>query len=656
MKNITNCLAMFFLLVVPARLFGDVTTAASQDTLPSYRMSEIVVVAEKASARPLTPFLEIDRAALREREIHDASEALMTVPGIHFSRTAKNEETFYLRGFGQRQISVFLDGVPISIPFDGVVDLSQLVGDDIWRLRVSGGISSVLYGANTLGGTVNIITTPPQSGERLRLRLEGSGQGRLFGGLGYAGHIGKLIYSSYLALDQAPNFQLPADAPPMANENGGRRDNSEYRKSSASLKFFYPFGKRHRLALHMNVVDNRFNVPPNALSARPRYWRFPEWKRSILSLSSDHFFGPRFMLRTAWYYDQYRNVLESYDDPGYTTQTRRYAFSSTYDDYSLGVNLYPRWYLLPFGATDGILSVKQDVHRQKSGEAPFENYAARTWIAGFQQTFRLTSRWSALIGADANYLRPVRAQDFPLRDPILLMNGQAVVQFTPNSRWRLHVATGRKSRFPTLKELYSERLGRYLANPELKAERSFNNEAGIDWKSPKGSLRVTLFYNRLTDLIAPRQLGNNLQQMQNIGEALLYGFDTGWRQRWHRLELTVSYTFLKAQNRSPDRDADYLEYRPRHTLYSELRYRINRRFTVGMEARYVAGQYFQNPDTGDWRELNDYLLFHLRVGYRLTDLSAIYLCVSNLTDQFYYSEYGVPMPGRDVMAGLRVTL
>jgi len=655
-KHFLLTLLVWGVILFQGNLVSSEQSSSETDSIPSYRMSEIIVLGERSLLPQSATIHTITRKQIEVLDVRDAHQALNYLPGLCFSRSSKNETTFQLRGFEQRQVSVFLDGVPISIPFDGVVDIAQVAGDNIESIRVSEGVSSVLYGANSLGGTVNIITGIPRSGSRLNVRMEGSDHGSFYGSASYARNLGRLKFISAFCVDKAPDFRLSNSAGAMPNEDGDRRDNSAYRKSSASFKLYFPLNASHRLGLHFNMIDNWFNVPPNALTSRPRFWQFPEWKKYVFSLNGEHYFTPGFLLRSVLFYDKYRNVLESYDDNTYTTQTFRYAFTSIYDDYSIGGILYPQLHYLPFGTTNGILSLKQDVHRQKSDEgAPFEEYTMETWTAGIEQIVQLTPSWNALIGFDGNYLRPVKAENLPLRDPIFLFNGQLSIQHEFKPSFLVHASFGRKSRFPTLKELYSERLGRSIANPDLKPEFSWNTELGLKWQRTSGYFRAALFYNRLRDLIASRQLGSNIQQMQNIGKALLRGIELDYRLNGKRMDLMLNYTFLDARNQSVNRESDYLEYRPRHRLNGVLEYRFLSRFQTGVEYSYTAGQYFQNPDNGDWEKLNNFGLLNIKISYRINRVLAVYARANNLFDRFYFSEYGVPMPGRELIAGVKFT-
>ncbi|MBN2366156.1 MAG: TonB-dependent receptor, partial [Calditrichaeota bacterium] len=646
-KKVANLIFLFLLTGVCALY-------AQNDSIPEYKLSEIVVLADRLPAVETISVYEVGRQTVQKLDVKNAQEALVHVPGLYFSRTTKNEMSFRIRGFEQRQVNVYFDGVPISVPYDGLVDISQLAGDNFENIRVAKGASSVLYGANTLAGTINIITALPGKQFSYKWRAEGSSQGKIFTNMLLSGSVQKLKYAASLALDKAPEFKIPTDAPVMTNEDGDERDNSTYEKRSANLKLQYELNSAHRIGAHLSFIDNRYDVPANALVERPRYWQFPEWKKNIVSLNTEHILSGRFIVRSIWFRDSYRNVLESYDDDTYSTQSRGYAFTSIYDDYSLGGIIYPQYNWSASNITRGIISYKNDVHREKQEEpAPYDRYAAGILTAGVEHEIHFSDRFKALLGVDGNYLYPLEAEDLSLRDPIFLVNIQASMRYLYSENWEIHGNIGQKSRFPTLKELYSERLGRNVPNPDLQYERSLNAEIGFRWNNSRGYLETGFFQHFLTDHIVNTQVGEGLQQYINIGKVVSRGFELDLRRNWKSVEILANYTYLYTRNRTEDRISPYLEYRPAHQINGLFYYTPVSALMLGIEAGYFADQYYQNPDNLKWGKLNNFGLLNLKGEYNIIQQVSAYLRINNLLDSFYYSEYGVPMPGREFFIGIK---
>ncbi len=641
------------LFTVPS--FAASKPQAKTDSLKTYWLSEIVITAQRQENKPLTPLLEINTRAIRRTDITEVSQALNLVPSLNLSVSAKNEKTFRLRGIDQRQISVFLDGIPISIPYNGMVDLSQFSEDNIAKIRVASGISSVLFGTNNIGGSVNIITEEPSVSGKAKIRLETAPYGHFYASASLGKSFHRLMYLVSFAYNNASDFVLSQNSPPMPNENGNRRDHSSFRKMNGFAKIRYAINDHHLVGLHLGWVNNRFDVPPNAVSQRPRYWKFPEWNRYLIGLNTYHTFKYLF-LRSTVYLDKYQNTLKSYDDASYSSQSKRYAFTSTYDDYSLGINLFPEIRFFPFGKTSGLLAFKKDVHREQSNGGAFEEYSMQTVSAGLEQNMRYSRYGSFQIAGDIDYLKPLKAQNYNVRDALFLANGQISFNYSPHKFWTLHLASARKSRFPTLKELYSQYLGRSVANPNLKPEYGLNNEIGLHFGHHPFNADWTVFYNRLSRLIVPVVIGKRLTQMQNIGRADFYGTELFFRHHGQRIEWLGHYTYLQARNRSKQRTSSHLQYRPEHSFFLMFNYNVTPAWNLEAEWQGMAGQYYQNPDNLRWQKLNDYFLLNARIQFNRNRMLKFYVRVNNIFDRFYFSEWGVPMPGRQIILGLKSEL
>lgn len=623
---------------------------------PVFALGEVIVLAERAPVNRAASAHRWGPDRIRALDPRSAEDALRYMPGLHFSRSSRNESTFRLRGFEQRQVGVFLDGVPISIPFDGVVDVSQLAGGELERVQVSHGFASLLYGANALGGAVNLMTRLPSSVPGAGLRMEVSNHGRRSGSGWASGGLGDLRLRASASFSVASSFSLPDGFETTANEDGGERENSSHAKRQGTLRADWPLGSAHRLALTVSAVDNAYDVPPNAVSSRARYWRFPEWRKRVVSLASHHRLSGVGTLRAVVFHDGYENRLRSFDDDSYTTQRARYAFDSDYDDRSRGVHLLPTLHLLPGGVTDAVVAYRSDVHRQRNGSDPFERHTAETLTLGLEQDVAWTPRLSMVVGLGGAWLRPGADADRDERGFLGQVNGQFATRYELGPAFSGHAAVSRKSRFPTLKELYSSRLGRNLPNPGLRAERSVHSELGVRASVGGWETGVSVFRSGLGDLITNVAAGDGMQQLRNLQSARVQGVEMDVSRDWSRGSVLMNYTLLSARNTAPDRAYLYLPYRPAHRVNLLVAVRPLPGLEVGGELWFAGDQHYENPDDGRWERLEDVTWLNLRAEVTLPRRASVFLRMDNALDGAHYSEYGVPLPGREVAAGLRVAL
>ena len=170
----------------------------------------------------------IDAELFRALDAKTVTEALEAAPGITMHRMgARNEGMVYLRGFDLRQVPLFIDGIPVYVPYDGYVDLDRFVTDDLSEVRVTKGMTSALIGPNALGGAINLVTkrpTKPFSG----LFNAGYGRGTSARWTRTRHHAPKLYVHATASWFGADEFPLSSDFTPNSFEDGGARNNSSH--------------------------------------------------------------------------------------------------------------------------------------------------------------------------------------------------------------------------------------------------------------------------------------------------------------------------------------------------------------------------------------------------------------------------------------------
>jgi iron complex outermembrane recepter protein len=127
-------------------------------------LGEITVIASLAVERrsPLT--VSTIRAEAVESRLGDEPlpEIMKNVPGVYASRTGggSGDAAINIRGFKQENISMLLNGIPISSVENGLVYWNNWLGlaEATERIQVQRGLGASPAAMNSVGGTVNIIT------------------------------------------------------------------------------------------------------------------------------------------------------------------------------------------------------------------------------------------------------------------------------------------------------------------------------------------------------------------------------------------------------------------------------------------------------------------------------------------------------------------
>ncbi len=157
-----------FLLRAPAYADSAATPSPSPSASPAglRPIGEVVTNDRRPEPIGLTsqPTFVIDRAHIEAFGDRTVDDALRDVPGVElFSYGAFGAQTTYgIRGASSAQTLVLVDGIPVTDPTTGTIEISQFSTVGVKRIEVVESGSSTLYGTSASGGVINIITQVPR--------------------------------------------------------------------------------------------------------------------------------------------------------------------------------------------------------------------------------------------------------------------------------------------------------------------------------------------------------------------------------------------------------------------------------------------------------------------------------------------------------------
>src|SRR5438093_7936379 len=126
-------------------------------------LDPVVVMATKLETRAEqlgASVTVVPGADVQRYHYETVEDVLRTVPGVEIRRSGSigKLSNISIRGANANQVQVLVDGVRVKSPTTGQADLSDISPDLIERIEVIRGPQSTLYGADAIGGVVNIIT------------------------------------------------------------------------------------------------------------------------------------------------------------------------------------------------------------------------------------------------------------------------------------------------------------------------------------------------------------------------------------------------------------------------------------------------------------------------------------------------------------------
>jgi len=577
---------------------------AQADSSQPEKKKETIVVTGVYEPVPLA---EVDRPItlidVRANELLSKSLAdfLRLDPSVDVAERGANgtEADISMRGGTFEQTLVLLDGLRMNDLQTGHHDVDLPVPlDAVSRIEVLHGSGSTLYGSDAVGGVINFITEPPRVSE-LRLRA----------GFGNFGVNQQSATWSLVAGRFAEQLSFARDF------STGFMPDRDYRSLdfSSLTDFSTALGATQII---LASTDRPFG-------ANQFYGDYDSWERlrtwfaavnQHLGKSTEASFAFRrrtdlfVLLRDNPEYFENRHALESYQ----AALRRRQELKENV-----------RLFYGAEGYSDGIHSTNLGDHTRGRVAA----YAALD--------VRALGRFSFNLGAREEVYRSVRGQFSP----------SLSASYWLDPHWKLRGSASHAFRVPSLTDLYYHDPAN-LGSPNLRPERAWNTEAGVDWNGLGGwQGGLTLFERRERDVIDyARPSAADPWQATNIDRLRFHGVETSLRApAFRRQQIELSYTALRGYHEpTPGIDSRYaFEYAVNSGTLSwqtSLPRGIYARSRVGLLERYG------NRTYGVW---DVYLARSLGRVHPFVQLT-------NLTNTAYEEIQGVAMPGRAVVAGAEV--
>lgn len=604
-----------------------------------------------------------DRSEIESSGSSSADQILEMFSGLGVSSGRKGQRSISMRGFAQRQVAVFWDGIPLESPYDGTLDLSLIPAELLESVTVLKGAGSILFGPNGMGGAVNLRTRSLRSLPVLGVSVQAGQFDSVHASVYHAHRYGPVEALVLLGLAQRSAFGLSSRFSPSPNEDGGRRENSSLDMIHTLAKILWHVGEGHEIHADLRLIDGKKGVVPDAFadSARVRYWDFDPTRDLSVSLGHTGHYDAGWRSDEVAYLGTYQNRLLSYDDSTYSTQGLPRAFTSDYHDWVLGLRLSASGMVSEKDWVTWLsrswLGMEHDAHEQIL-DSQKSDPVSKTWMSAAQEfQFLMGRRWSlsAALQTDLELIPGLDGREKSLDWAVLPM---ASARFWALEWLSIKTTTARRARYATLKERFSSDGVFRLANPDLGPESAWH--FGLDliaepWPFLHASLSV--FDAEVQDLIEnlPVETQNHTaEQLVNIGHARMAGVEVAVKYKpREKIVLRVSYSWLFSRRLDESPPDDRLEYRPSHKFVLQAHGQMNSWLHFWTGIRVLGPSYFINPDTLSWGRLGVYAVWDARLEFALSNRASAWVMMSNILDSDYQTQYGFPEPGRAVWAGLR---
>jgi vitamin B12 transporter len=587
------------------------------------RLAPVVVTATRVATpeeRLGASVTVITEDELRTQNHTRIEEALRQVPGVEIERSGGPGKlaSIRIRGAGSAQVQVLVDGMRVKSPTLGTADLSELSLDGVERIEVIRGPQSSLYGADAIGGVVNIITRKGQGPPRGRLEVEGGSYATFRERASFEGAAG-----GFNAAFSVSRF-----------DHGGQRDNDDAEQTALAGRIGYDFPWKGELSLSGRYSKTALDLPVD--SAGPPTVFDPNAQQQVETWLYNLTY--RQPLARWWEvsarYGQWWNNSGFQDDPPPATDTPLRSQINTRRREFEVVNVFPlaAWTTLTAGAE----------HRNERGRNRGAFREEINTIGAFvQDELRVLDR-VFLTGS-------LRWEDNDVFGDELTPRLAAAI-LVKETGSRLHASWGHGFRAPTINDLFFPGFG----NPDLKPERAESYDVGLDQKLWKDRVRLgaTYFHNEFEDLIQFAFVGGQFLPF-NVSRARTQGVEAYAEvEPVHWLLLSVNYTRTSAVDK--DTHQPLRRFAP-HRWNAGVTVTPTPRLSLFARAHVVSSQ-FESTAAGrnpGWHRIDVGGTWRLWDRAGIMERLELTARVENLSDERYDEVLGFRALGFNALVGLR---
>jgi vitamin B12 transporter len=611
------------------KLFSAVLLSAAISLAQAATLDELVVTAtrsEQPLAQALSHTTVITRQQIEASQAVDLPALLKNLAGIEIYQSGGigKQSSLFLRGSNSSHTLVLLDGVRINSATAGTTQIDQLMLDQIERIEVVRGNVSSLYGSDAIGGVIQIFTRQGKGEPAFSGNFGAGSRNTLRAGAGLGGTVGDTAFN--LQVSKFRTDGVSAVNPAIVTAVNPDRDG--YENTSLSMNLRHHFSAANSLAVSLfdsvgdNRSDNAFGATADVNSSKSHIRK--------MALASENSLGDNWLskLQLSQGVDDTQNFLNGTPDLGLGAQFKTTSDLVTWQN------------TVHIGAGNqlvvGLERLQQQVASStlytRIGRTDDSLYAGYTGNYGKQQV-QLNVRSDSY-------------SDFGSAHTWLLGYGLDV-----SDNWRITASTATAFKAPTLNDLFYPFVDygfgySYVGNPDLKPERSRDNEAGLHFAAEGQQLDMVYFDNRISDLIVINTLP--AATMVNLSQARSDGLELAYHAQYGDTAVNVAATW---QN-------------PRDTGNGQTLLRRAKQFSsVGLTHKFGAvvlgGEWQHSGERADI-DINTFGRTML-AAYDVVNLSADYAVakhyvvsarVDNLFAKDYMLAHGYSTPGRVIYLGM----
>jgi vitamin B12 transporter len=605
--------------LLAACAFGAASSVAAQPApAASATTLDPVFVTAARMPQPITHVLAdvtvISQDEILRSGVQSLTELLQRQPGVEVTQSGGPGSTSgaFIRGANTGQTLVLIDGLRAGSSSSGTTSLEAIPLDQIDHIEILRGPASSLYGADAIGGVVQVFTKRTE-GSTFTPNLS-AGYGTYNTGAvsaGFAGTTGSLRYSLQAGGRTSDGFNAIAN-PDNFGYNPDR-DGFNTQNLSANLGWTWANGQELSAQYFGNRLNSQFDGG------------FPYFDDRTITTVQAWSVNSRNRINDVW--TSLLTAGEGSDNSVSETSFGNSPFRTTQRQYFWQNDL-----TLPLGVLGVILERREE---RLSTDAAFATTQRNTNSAtGVYQL-----RYDAF-ALQANLRRDDSSQYGGQT------TGGIAVSYTLSPAWRFTAGANTGFKAPSFNDLYYPG----FSNPDLVPETSTNVEVGAYWTGSTDELRWEAraigYHNQMRELIVFECDASFNCAPQNVDRATLEGATLGLNVFWRDTRVVAS---IDLQNPTNDATGNLLPRRAREHGAVKV---LQQAGPVQLGVEFIASS-LRYDDAADQIKMGGYGIVNLTLEWPFAKGFTMLVRGDNVFNKNYQLAADFSTGGATVFAGVR---
>ena len=551
---------------------------------------------------------------IEESGAKDVVEAVKSVPGVKVGNGTKNYGIIDIRGQGAAagsNTAIIVDGVKMNSMDMSGFNLYSIPIETIEKIEIIPSGASVIYGDNTVGGAINIITKNGKGKDYLSLQSEAGSYNELNSNLGFG--------------TTAGDFKIFGNV--GRKNTDGYRDNGFYKADDVTVGTKYQINEHNSLTLKYDYHKDKMGLPGSLTE--------DQVKNDPKQTTTPDNWGKNETNRFNVGYNYKNNNLEIVNNASYYNKK-----DSSYSGQDMTTNNFSNDLKLKYTTDRNKFITGFDISSGKLDDDS-SYLSAFKWSkkesAGIfvSNTFSITDSIDITGGIRQQHTEYKYSGTAPT-DTYNNTVYDLALNYKYSDTGSTFISYGTDFRTPNIDEL-----GLTYPNKKLKPQTGENIELGLKDYIGETFISMAVFHKIIKDEIYyGKYNGQDINRNYDDPNKKI-GFEFLTERKFEDvLTLSASYTYLDSKIDGGTNKGKKTPGVPTNKLSLGAKYDFTKKFSTNLGMNFVGESYAYGDLANSHDKVDSYITIDLDLSYKLNPSFDIYGGIKNLTGEEYFEYVG----------------